>query len=157
MKICSRCKQSKKLEEFGIKKRAKDGKQYVCFHCMNKDKHDWYLLNKEKHNARIKITNAKNRKNNHKNVLNFLSIHPCIDCGNKNVLVLEFDHKGKKEKNILEMLSRYSWIRISKEIEKCEVRCANCHRIKTAKQLGSYRLLIEDWSNGLDKFLIKTG
>jgi hypothetical protein len=33
---------------------------------------------------------------------------------------------------------KYSWSKILEEIEKCDVRCANCHRRRTAKQLGWY-------------------
>jgi hypothetical protein len=38
--------------------------------------------------------------------------------------------------------SRYSWNRIKEEIRKCDVRCANCHRLRTAKQFGWKRLIL---------------
>lgn len=57
----------------------------------------------------------------------------CIDCGyNEHACVLDFDHvRGKKIGSISKMLRTHSWNEVLKEIEKCEVRCANCHRIKT--------------------------
>ena len=58
--------------------------------------------------------------------------HPCVDCGEDNILILEFDHvRGKKTFGVCVMGNRIFTIEtIQKEIDKCEVRCANCHRIK---------------------------
>lgn len=56
----------------------------------------------------------------------------CADCGNKNPIVLDFDHLGNKKYNVSRMVhDGMSWKAIKKEIEKCEVVCANCHRIRT--------------------------
>ena len=68
----------------------------------------------------------------------FLSARSCVDCGERDPIVLEFDHRDPKNKFkvIAKMLSgHYSWESVRKEIEKCEVRCANCHRRKTYIQL----------------------
>jgi len=57
-------------------------------------------------------------------------------------IVLEFDHDEDKERSISQLvLDGVSWLRISQEIDKCKVRCANCHRKRTAKQLGWYKHL----------------
>ena len=71
----------------------------------------------------------------------FLSQQKCIDCGENDPIVLEFDHtnQNKKFKQISTMLSgHYSWESLSREIEKCEIRCANCHRRKTYVQLNCF-------------------
>ncbi len=59
--------------------------------------------------------------------------------------MLDFDHvKGDKIENVSIMInSGASLERLILEIEKCEIRCANCHRRKTAKDFGSYRLTME--------------
>lgn len=59
-------------------------------------------------------------------------------------MVLEFDHLDPKEKR--DHLSRMiaggcAWSTIEREIAKCEVVCANCHRHRTARTYGSYRLV----------------
>ena len=56
-----------------------------------------------------------------------------VDCGNKNPVVLEFDHvRDKKTDNVSSICcSAYSLKHLKKEMEKCEIRCANCHRIVT--------------------------
>jgi hypothetical protein len=56
----------------------------------------------------------------------------CTDCGENNPIVLDFDHLKDKKYNISQMIHNgFSWKAISKEIKKCEVVCANCHRIRT--------------------------
>ena len=62
----------------------------------------------------------------------------CVDCGESRLETLDFDHvRGKKTASISHMMKRGSSLsKIEKEIAKCEVRCANCHRVKTAKELG---------------------
>lgn len=68
----------------------------------------------------------------------YLSTHPCIDCGESDPVVLDFDHidPATKTRSIARMLSGHvKWENILKEIEKCEVRCANCHRRRTKIQI----------------------
>jgi hypothetical protein len=60
----------------------------------------------------------------------------CLDCGyDKDPRALDFDHLGTEPKiaGISEMIT-YKWDRILTEIDKCCVRCANCHRIKTHRK-----------------------
>jgi|SRR3989338_2809541 len=74
-------------------------------------------------------------------LLAFLSAKACVDCGERDPIVLEFDHSipQKKFKSISKMLSgHYSWNALEKEMKKCEIRCANCHRRKTYIQLQCF-------------------
>lgn len=62
----------------------------------------------------------------------------CVDCGETNHIVLDFDHIKDKKYNVSRMIhDGFSWKAIMKEIEKCEVVCANCHRIRTYNRLTS--------------------
>lgn len=67
----------------------------------------------------------------------------CIDCGEKDPVVLEFDHREseKKEYGISRLRKhKVAWHILEKELEKCDVVCANCHRRRTAKEFGNWRL-----------------
>lgn len=60
----------------------------------------------------------------------YLSTHPCVDCGFSDVRALEFDHvRGTKGFTVTQHYD-YSREKILAEIAKCEIRCSNCHRIR---------------------------
>ena len=69
-----------------------------------------------------------------------------MDCGESDSVVLEFDHvTGDKRSSIANYVrSGRSWNLIVNEVQKCEVRCANCHRRVTAQRNGNWMKFI--WS-----------
>ncbi len=58
----------------------------------------------------------------------------CADCGlivtEDNAVCFDFDHISDKVMNISKMVT-YTDARFEAETAKCELRCSNCHRIKT--------------------------
>lgn len=63
----------------------------------------------------------------------------CVDCGyNAHPVALHFDHRPgvDKIKNVSQLLA-YDWEVVQAEIDKCDVRCANCHAIVTASRGSS--------------------
>ncbi|GAB5492936.1 MAG: hypothetical protein Phog2KO_31510 [Phototrophicaceae bacterium] len=72
----------------------------------------------------------------------YLLAHPCVDCGETDPIVLEFDHvRGVKLSEVSVLLgSTVSMKRLTDEIAKCDIRCANCHRRKTAQERGWHML-----------------
>ena len=63
----------------------------------------------------------------------------CIDCGESDPIVLDFNHRDRSKKKLqIGDCARLGWSfeTIMKEAEKCDVICSNCHRKRTAKQLG---------------------
>jgi hypothetical protein len=65
----------------------------------------------------------------------------CVDCGEDDSRVLQFDHvRGVKHGDVAQMvISGYSWNRILEEIAKCEIVCANCHSKRTAQRGNFWR------------------
>ncbi|HEV2009592.1 MAG TPA: hypothetical protein VGS17_01005 [Candidatus Limnocylindria bacterium] len=71
-------------------------------------------------------------------VYEFLLTNPCVDCGETNPVVLDFDHVDPTTKrwSVGRMLSRRTTTAVRREMSKCVVRCANCHRRRTAVQFN---------------------
>lgn len=82
----------------------------------------------KKYNKKMKLSNSRY-------IEKYLKNHPCVDCGETDPACLTFDHvHGSKCFDVGHVISRsYKTTTIAKEIEKCEVRCFNCHMLKTAK------------------------
>ena len=77
-------------------------------------------------------------------MLQLLQNRCCVDCGEKDIVVLEFDHLNPALKSFeISQAVRlgHSWSETLKEINKCEVVCANCHKKRTAKQFNWYKNL----------------
>ena len=82
------------------------------------------------------------RRRNRGFVVEYLSTHACVDCGESDPIVLEFDHRelGAKLNAVSRLVHMSTLNAVRAEIEKCDVRCGNCHRIRTTSQFRSYRL-----------------
>ena len=77
--------------------------------------------------------NAHRRRRRRDVVEEFKLVAGCFDCGyTKHAVALEFDHVGGNKKAAVAKLLLYGWRVILKEIDKCDVVCVNCHRIRTA-------------------------
>ena len=72
----------------------------------------------------------------------YFSSHPCVDCGESDPIVLEFDHLNDKDFSIGAKLCTRNWASILREIGKCEVVCSNCHRRRTAHRRGALRAVL---------------
>lgn len=140
MKECTRCKQFRDYTEFSKKKTTKDGFQHVCKACHTTYLKSHYSNNKSYYKKKATVRNKEVRLENLQFTFNYLKEHPCVDCGETDPLVLEFDHIKNKRKAVSKLVALCVSIEtIKQEIAKCEVRCCNCHRRKTIKQLGWYR------------------
>lgn len=144
-KKCCTCTETKNLSEFNKNKSKKDGYNNICRICSNIRSQKYYNENSEKHKLVIRARNIKLREINRIEYFKVLKNSKCIDCNNSNPLVLDFDHKDGVDKlgAIGEMVhAGYSWKIIEEEIAKCDVRCANCHRIRTAHQFNWVKLIL---------------
>ena len=133
-KECKRCREIKSSDSFAKATRRKDGLQPWCRECVAKRDRERYLNDKKKHRS----WNTKRRDKYYDMVTAYLHKHPCVDCGEADPIVLEFDHRDPeiKDGEVTKLLSYASWDRIVIEMEKCDVVCSNCHRKRTSKQFG---------------------
>lgn len=144
-KICPGCNQERDIEEdFRWKYKDRGIRQRWCKYCQAEANKVHYQNNKQDYLNRAHIRNARVNTENKQKLYAYLSEHPCIDCGETDVRVLEFDHvRGNKSANIARYLNNaISWSTIEAEIAKCEVRCANCHRLKTLERGRWWRHLL---------------
>jgi hypothetical protein len=75
-------------------------------------------------------------------IVDYLRAHPCVDCGEADVMVLDFDHLGDKLFSISRGIRGRSLQALLYEMAKCEVVCANCPRRRTAIRGGFLRAVV---------------
>ena len=140
MKLCNKCHVEKPLSGFAKNSSKSDGLQARCREC-NREYDKVRYASKEPGAWRFQVSegNKVYRERNRQKIWGYLLSHPCVDCGENDPIVLEFDHvRGDKVDNVSRLTQSVSWSKVEEEIAKCDVRCANCHKRKTAKDFGWY-------------------
>lgn len=131
-RLCSKCNTEKELSEFNLRNKQKNKYHSFCKACHSAYRRIHYVQHRVKYLEKAKSWNKKQTRVLRAFIYKYLSENFCKDCGQKDIRVLDFDHEGDKAKGICVMIRAcHSVDSIKKEIEKCTVRCANCHRIKT--------------------------
>lgn len=113
-----------------------------CGPCRRKYARDKYSARSEDEHASYMAVQTARKRELSQFVYDYLATHPC-KCGEARVACLQFDHLKDKKFNVADMPGKgLSKLRIEEEIAKCEVLCANCHAVKTAKQLNWYANIV---------------
>lgn len=123
MKKCSSCGIEKELSEFHFKKG--DKRQGMCKSCKKIyiRKHYKDNIEKYKEKARLNVFKAKSWLKEFKKGLK------CERCGENHIACLDFHHVDKNTKEgAVSQLANSGLNKLLKEIDKCIVLCANCHR-----------------------------
>lgn len=117
MKRCSKCGETKPLSEFVKNRGKKDGIHSWCKKCHN--------------------FGTKKTKNTLRDYARKLKERPCMDCGQEYPwYVMEFDHtRGIKVMEVTGAHHFGSLTLLQEEIDKCDIVCANCHRVRTYNRL----------------------
>lgn len=142
MRICGRCKERKAPDEFAWRRKSRGQRDNYCRACRTAYKHEHYARNKQRYidSARRRTERIVSERTAY--LVSFFREHPCVDCGEGDPLVLEFDHLGEKQFGIGRGMRERPWKAVLAEIEKCEVVCANCHRRRTNRRGGFIRTVI---------------
>lgn len=132
MLICCRCKLPKPVAEFAKSQRARGNRKHLCAPCRKTYHRNWYLENRERQLQRMSETRPAYKARIAAQV-NRLKDRPCADCGLRYPpFVMDFDHvSGDKRFNVGDIRGGGAMDRILAEIAKCDVVCANCHRLRT--------------------------
>jgi len=147
MKTCSKCKLSLTFDFFHKNRIRPDGLQTYCKDC-NKvlllEAHRYKKIRDTATEPKIKTVTKVLKIRQY--IFDFLLEHACVDCGETNPIVLEFDHIDPKEKSFTigeatnQFHAKFDFNTIVEEISKCLVRCSNCHKKKTATDRGYWKL-----------------
>lgn len=141
LRRCGWCGVFKPVSAFAFRSKARGTRQYHCRSCHAAYRRAHYLRNRDDYIAR-EVDRIRKRRNRNRTLLrSYLRSHPCIDCGETDILTLQFDHRDRatKRTEVALLIVRKPWSVVVAEIAKCDVRCANCHRRRTASQLGWHR------------------
>lgn len=127
-----------------MKNAAKGWRRSYCRPCCRDYGREHYARNVVAYVRGAGLRSAVQRTRNRRLIADHLASRSCVDCGETDPLVLEFDHRDPSSKTheVARLISTGRLEVLRAEIDKCDVRCANCHRIRTATQFGSYRLRI---------------
>lgn len=138
---CRECSALKFPNDFPWKK-VGERRQTICKKCQrwySKSRYDKLTPEqKRKLIARSKKRKAEVIAENRQRLVRHFADHPCVDCGENDIILLECDHvSGKKDRGVGTMISKgLCWDRIKRELDKCVTRCVRCHRKKTAAEFG---------------------
>lgn len=145
LKQCSRCRQMRPATDFSIKNKQTGRRNTICGECQRAYGRAHYLKNRPEYLLRARKNRKSYRDRSRRHVVDFLVGKSCIDCGETDPLVLEFDHRDgvMKEEEVARLIARRQWSVVAAEIAKCDIRCGNCHRRRTARQFGWTKLALQ--------------
>lgn len=141
-KKCYRCGDVKPVEAFAWRRKGEGERDSFCRPCRSAYGREHYGANRQRYIDQAGISKRKLALARTTYLLKFFKTNPCVDCGETDPVVLEFDHLRDKSFAIGPSRSRRSWQSILDEVEKCEVVCANCHRRRTARRRGALRAVL---------------
>ena len=142
VKKCPKCNRFLPLSDFNWKVKN-IRRQAHCKSCSREYIRLHYLANTQYYLDKARRRNKMVKDRSYEYLGPYLLSHPCIDCGEKDILVLEFDHRDRrmKDSEISHIIQNGATLeKLKKEVEKCDVRCSSCHRRKTELENNSWKL-----------------
>ncbi len=115
-KKCTKCEKEKLEDDFFFKNKAKGKRHSQCKDCYREARkgEEHYQMYKEQYIVRAKKRKDKLVKENREQLLEYFSNHTCVDCPERDPVVLEFDHLDRDDKKmgISKMMQDYTWKQI---------------------------------------------
>ena len=120
------------------------GKSKICIECVRTQENELYYKYRQKRLDLCKKVQVAYKKKIYFYLMNYcLQMGGCTDCGESRFCCLDFDHVDieNKKRGVNDISSlvrrRVCLSNIQLELKKCEIRCTNCHHIKTLGQTRS--------------------
>lgn len=139
---CSRCNKWKPhTEEFWVRDASKSsGFKAICKTCRNKYQEEVRLAQASQQGRKYTKRDSYTKRQKMDMIRSMKESTPCADCGQKfPAYVMDFDHRpGVVKVAGIATMARmtFTWQDILTEISKCDLVCANCHRIRTHETGG---------------------
>lgn len=130
---CGRCERTLPIDQFN---KLRSGRQAWCRDCFRA----YFKARGDLHRRQSGEAQRRRRQQARAFVTRHLQEHPCVDCGESDLVVLEFDHVGQKRGNVSKFrIEGLAIKKLKEEISQCEVVCVNCHRRRSALRANSWR------------------
>ena len=126
-KICTKCGEEKPLTEFNFKNKAKSKRQAQCKECQRARERELYNQSYKYRNRDLYNQNRRKWRVEMRHTIQEIKRCGCCICGETELCCLDFHHLRDKEFELAKAPD-VSKERLYKELEKCIVLCANCHR-----------------------------
>lgn len=148
-KRCYACKRSLVLDAFAKDRSRRDGLAARCRECAAVKQHAWHEVNADKKNEYSRrwyknnkptalARNANCRRAKIARMVERFKSAPCMDCRQSYPpCVMDFDHRPEERKLFGlggTAIAAYALERVMAEIAKCDLVCANCHRLRTQRR-----------------------
>jgi hypothetical protein len=135
MKRCGRCGLEKPLDDFHRWNRG-DGYQVWCKPCRKAYDRGYHARNRKRRQEHVRARRRRLHAWNNE----LKGSTPCADCGQFfHPVAMAWDHLPGNEKvaEISNLVRAGKTLQARKEIEKCELVCANCHAVRSYTRLGA--------------------
>ena len=146
LRRCPRCSLEKPEVDFTFRRdgRGPGRPRWDCYckPCRKAYGREHYERNKSRYLENATKRTRRVLRDRMEYVVRYLATHPCVECGEGDPVVLEFDHLRDKRFDIATGVRERNWQEALDEIEKCDVVCANCHRRRTAVKSGFIRAVV---------------
>ncbi len=129
MKRCTKCKRLRPASRYYKHNNGRVGRVARCDECIRNESRARYRRNRSSRLAQKAQARAERRK-----LVHDLKQRACMDCGEKYPPhVMDFDHLPGTEKigDVASLMNSGPVAKLVAEIAKCDLVCANCHRMRT--------------------------
>jgi hypothetical protein len=130
---CYRCGERKAAKDFAWRRKHKGQRDSFCRPCRSAYGKEHYAANRQRYIDQAEVVKARLRLERTTYLIELFASHPCVDCGERDPIVLEFDHVREKRFDIGRRLTSQTWQSILEELDRLR---SSARIVTAAAQLG---------------------